>query len=340
MNATIADVAKRAGVSSATVSKYLNKKKISPQNYERIAEAIRELDYHVNDFARGLRTNTSQMIGLLVWSIDNIFATALFKEIEKRITDMGYSLVLGNYNKNAAVFAEKISFLCRYRVDGVIVQLGGQANAVIQQGLRSLQAGGIPFVLVNRYVEGIEADAVLPDDAQAIYDCVTHLLENGHRKIGMIMSPHNDYKRHTRSDGLRKAYADAGLTADEELIFSFDSDGEWPVVAKKKMVAFLQAHPEVTALVLPGYMLTITGISAAYHAGRKIGEDLAVIGMNCDVINEALNPPITYIRLPADEIATYAIEMLIDQIRHKNELPRQMIYIQSHRIDGESVFKI
>ena len=72
MSVTISDVAKRAGVSPATVSKYLNRKKVSPKTYERIEEAIRELNYQGNDFARGLRTNTSKMIGLLVWSIDNI----------------------------------------------------------------------------------------------------------------------------------------------------------------------------------------------------------------------------------------------------------------------------
>jgi len=339
MSVTISDVAKKAGVSPATVSKYLNRKSVSPQTYSRIEKAIRELNYQVNDFARSLRTNTSKLVGLLVWSIDNIFATSLFKEIEKRLTGMDYGLVLCNYNKSSAVFAEKISFLRQHRVDGVIVQLGGQADAVVQQGLRELQADKIPFVLVNRHVEGIEADAVLPDDAQAVYDCVTHLLENGHRKIGMIMSPHNDYKRHTRSDGLRKAFADAGLTADEKLLFSFDSEGEWPVIAKEKMIGFLQSHPELTALVLPGYMLTITGISAAHHVGRKIGEDLALIGMNCDVINDALNPPITYIRLPADEIATHAIEMLIAEIKHEKETPPQMIYIQSQMIEGKSVFK-
>ena len=92
MSATISDVAKKAGVSSATVSKYLNRKKISPKNHKRIEEAVRELNYQVNDFARGLRTNTSQMIGLLVPGIDNIFTTSLFKKTEKRLTDCNYSL--------------------------------------------------------------------------------------------------------------------------------------------------------------------------------------------------------------------------------------------------------
>lgn len=340
MSATISDVAKKAGVSPATVSKYLNRKPVSPQVYHRIEEAIRELNYQVNDFARSLRTNTSKMIGLLVWSIDNIFATSLFKEIEKRLVEMDYSLVLCNYNKSTAVFAEKISFLRQHRVSGVIIQLGGQINEVIQQGLRELQSDNIPFVLVNRHVEGIESDAVLTDDAQAVYDSVSHLLAHGHRKIGMIMSPHNDYKRQVRSDGLRKAFADAGLTADEDLLFSFDDGGQWAAVARKKMIAFLQAHPELTALVLPGYQLTITGINAAHQVGRKIGEDLALIGMSCDVINDALNPPLTYIHLPADEVAANAIKMLIDAIRHGKERPKQMICIPAQIIEGESVFRI
>jgi len=339
VNATISDVAKKAGVSPATVSKYLNKKAVSSKSCKRIEEAIHELNYQVNDFARNLRTNTSRMIGLLVWSIDNAFAMSLLKEIEKQLTDLDYSLVLCNYNKSAAVFAKKISFLRQRKVDGVIIQLGGHTTEAIRQGLRELQADSIPFVLVNRYVEGIEADAVLPNDEQTVYDCVTHLLENGHRKIGMIMSPQNDYKRQVRSDGLRRAYADAGLTADEDLLFSFDDGGQWSAVAKNKMIGFLQAHPELTALVLPGYMLTITAISAVHHVGRKIGEDIALMGHGCDIINDALNPPITYTRVPTDEMAINAIKLLIGAIKHKEEKPPQLIRIAAQIIEGNSVFK-
>jgi len=340
VSVTISDVAQRAGVSPATVSKYLNRKKVSSVSYGRIEEAIRELNYQVNDFARGLRTNSSKMIGLVVWSIDNLFATSLFKEIEKQLADQDYSLLLCNYNKSSAVFTKKISFLRQHKVDGVIVQLGGQATEEIKQGLRELQADNIPFVLVNRQVEGIEADAVLADDAQAVYESVSHLLKNGHRKIGMIMSPRSDYKREMRSNSLRKAFADAGLTADEDLLFSFDDGGQWAAVAKDKMIGFLQAHPELTALVLPGYMLTITGMGALHEAGRKIGKDLALIGLGCDVVNDALNPPISYIRLPADEIAVNAIELLIDTIKGKDKKAPQLICIPTQRIEGNSVFTI
>lgn len=340
MSATISDVAKRAGVSPATVSKYLNRKAVSPKSYNRIEEAIRELNYQVNDFARGLRTNTSQMIGLLVPGIDNIFTTSLFKETEKRLTDYNYSLVLCNYNNSASVFVEKIAFIRQRMVDGVIILLGGQTPELVQQGLRELQFANIPFVLVNGRVEGIEADTVLADNAQAIHDCVTHLLKNGHRKIGMIMAPKNSYNVHERKAGFRKAYADAGLTADEELLFDFEDDKHWPLVAKEKIFGFLQAHHDLTALVLPGYRLTIAGIHAIHQLNRKIGENIALIGYDCDAINDALNPHITYIRLPADEIAVNAIESLIDAIKHKGKNPSRLIRVSAQKIEGNSVFKI
>ncbi|MBR5230799.1 MAG: LacI family DNA-binding transcriptional regulator [Clostridia bacterium] len=340
MSATISDVAKRAGVSPATVSKYLNHKAVSSKSYAHIEQAVRELNYQVNDFARGLRTNTSKMIGLLVWSIDNIFSTSLFNEIEKRLIDINYSLVLCNYNKSAAVFAEKIAFLRQRMVDGVVIQLGGRISEQVYQELCDLQAAHIPFVLVNNRVDGIEADAVLPDDAQTIYDCVTHLLEHGHRKIGMIMAPRNAYKIQERKAGFCRAYADAGLTADEELLFSFDDENRWPVVSKEKITGFLQAHPELTALVLPGYRLTIAGINALHHLGREIGKDVALIGFDCGVLNDVLKPPVTYIQLPAEKIAADAVELLIDAIRSKEDRPPRLIRISAQRIDGESVFRI
>lgn len=340
MSVTISDVAKKAGVSPATVSKYLNQKAVSPKSHDRIEEAIRELNYQVNDFARGLRTNTSKMIGLLVPGIDNIFTTSLFKETEKRLNAYNYSLVLCNYNNSAAVFVEKIAFIRQRMVDGVIILLGGQTNELIQQGLCELQASNIPFVLVNGRVEGIDSDTVLADNAQAIHDCVTLLLENGHRNIGMIMAPKNSYNVHERKAGFRKAYADAGLQADEDLLFDFEDDTHWPLVAKEKTIGFLTAHPDLTALVLPGYRLTIAGIHAIHQLGRKIGQDIALIGYDCDVINDALNPSITYIRLPADEIAVNAIEALIDAIKHKGKNPPRLIRVSAQKIEGYSVFKI
>lgn len=340
MSATISDVAKKAGVSSATVSKYLNRKKISPKNHKRIEEAVRELNYQVNDFARGLRTSTSQMIGLLVPGIDNIFTTSLFKKTEKRLTDCNYSLVLCNYNNSAAAFVEKVAFIRQRMVDGVIILLGGQTTELIQQGLRELQAAGIPFVLVNGRVDGIEADTVLADNVQAIYDCVTCLLQNGHRKIGMITAPKNSYNMYERKAGFRKAYHEAGLAAEEELLFDLEDDKLWPLMAKEKTISFLQEHPDLTALVLPGYRLTIAGIYAIHHLGRKIGEDIALIGYDCDVINDALNPAITYIRLPADEIAAKAIELLLDAIKNKGLKPPQIIRVSAQKIEGLSVFKI
>ena len=340
MGVTIVDVAKKAGVSPATVSKYLNRKKVSAQNHARIKEAMAELNYQVNDFARGLRTNASKMIGLLVWSVDNIFTTSLFNEVAKQLNDINYSLVLCNYNKSAAAFSEQIAFLRQRMVDGIIIQLGGQINELIRQELRELQAARIPFVLVNGRVEGIECDAVLGDDVQCIRNCVTHLLEHGHRKIGMITAPRNTAKIRDLKAGFRQAYEDAGLTAEEELLFSFDDNNCWPVVSKEKITGFLQAHPDLTALVLPGYRLTIAGINVLHQLGRKIGEDTALIGFDCSVINDVLNPTVTYIHLPADEIAADAIELLIDAIGQKEERPARIIHISTKRIDGNSVFRI
>jgi len=156
----------------------------------------------------------------------------------------------------------------------------------------------------------------------------------------MIMAPKNTYNFHERKAGFCQAYADAGLCADEELLFGFDDEKSWWLVAKEKMIGYLQAHPDVTALVLPGYRLTIAGIHAIHRVGRRIGEDIALIGHDCDMINDALNPPITYVRLPVDEIAVNAIELLIDAIKTKGERPPRVIRVSAQKIEGESVFQI
>ena len=340
MSVTISDVAKKAGVSPATVSKYLNRKAVSPKTHQRIEDAIQELNYQVNDFARGLRTNTSEMIGLLVWSVDNIFATSLFEEIGNKLLDFNYSLMLYSYNKSADLLAEKIAFLRQRRVDGIIIQLGGSIFEKIAPMLLELQKDNIPFVLVNGQVEGVEADVVTTDIVETIYGCTAHLLANGHRKIGMIMSPASSYKVQERRVGFLRAYADAGLTADESLLFAFDDGGDWPRVSKAEITQFLQSHPEITALILPGYYLTIASVHAIHSIGRKIGKDIALIGTNCDMLNDILDPPVTYTHVPANKIAANAIELLIDAIQHKEKRPPRLILVPGQRIDGNSVFSI
>lgn len=340
MGVTIADVAKRAGVSPATVSKYLNRKRVSLGSYNRIEEAIRALDYQVNDFARGLRTNTSKMVGLLVPSVDYNSSTSLFKAIEERLTECDYGFMLYNYNNNTAMFLEKIALVRQRMVDGVIILISGETNELIRQGLRELQAANIPFVLVNGRVEGIEADTVLADYAEAIHACVARLLENGHRKIGMLIAKRNSFNAKERVAGFRKAYAERGLTIDEELLFCFENKGDWLPESKEKLTVFLQAHPEMTALVIPGYGMTIVGINAIRSVGRKIGKDMALIGYDCEKINIVLDEAITYIYLPADMVAVNAIELLINAIQHKGEKTPKLIHIPTQIIDGNSIFRI
>lgn len=340
MGVTISDVAQRAGVSPATVSKYLNRKKVSAKSYARIEEAIRELNYQVNDFARGLRTNTSQMVGLLVPSIDYTYATSLFKVVQERLTENGYGSVLYNYKNSADAFVEKLALVRQRMVDGVIILISGETNDVFRQGLQELQAAKIPFVLVNGRVKGIEADTVLADNAQAIYTCIAHLLENGHRKIGLVMAQRNSYNARERAAGYHKAYAEWGLEAEEELIFCFESRKAWLIEAKEKLVGFLQAHPELTALVMPSFRMTIVAMQAIHHMGRKIGKDIALIGFDCDIVNGAFDPELTYIQLPAEEIAAIAIELLIDAIGRKEERAPREICIPVYKVDGDSVFSI
>lgn len=340
MSATIADVAKRAGVSPATVSKYLNQKKVSPKSYERIAEAIRELNYQVNDFARGLRTNSSKMIGLLVPSIDYTYATSLFRAVAEMLTEHDYGSVQYNYKYSGAAFVEKVALMRQRMVDGAIILISGETNEMIRQGLQDLQAAKIPFVLVNGRVAGIEADTVLADNKQAIYICASHLLENGHRKIGLIMAQRNSYNAKERAAGFRKAYEEQGLTADEELIFCFESHKEWLLEAKEKLIGFLQSHPELTALVMPSFRMTVVALQAINYLGRKIGKDIALVGSDCDIVEGALEPALTYVRLPADEIAANAIKLLIDAIKsHEKKEPR-LVCISVQKVEGNSVFRI
>ncbi len=345
MGATISDVARQAGLSPATISKYLNHKPVSLKNREKIAEAIEQLDYQINDFARGLRTATSLMIGLLVPGIGNIFTISLIKEMEDMLIRQNYSMILCSYDNSPDKLMEKLSFMSKKKVDGIIFLSGGTVPEQVLELMRKLQQAGTSFVQVNGAVEGFEADAVLVDSVNSIYESVGLLIEHGHRNIGLLSAPKiTSWNAREREEGYRRVFADYHLPVQERLLCLYggsnNNSDAWLSDLSARGGEFLRRNPDMTALVLPGYRLTLAGLSAARAAGRTVGKDLSVIGFDCAEINGVLQPPLTYVALPAEKMAKYAVDLLIESLRRTMPGAPRIIRVKATLVAGESLVSV
>ena len=181
--ANIQDVARRAGVSIATVSRVQNgTAHVNPEIMARVRAAIDELNYQPSRAARSLRANHSRTIGLLITDIQNPFFTSLIRGAEDVAQQNGYSLILCNSGENSHKEQQYIEVLCAERVAGVLVVPTREQPGPLQL----FRKHAIPVVVVDRRIKDDDTDAVLVDNKRGVRDAILHLYENGYRRIGMM----------------------------------------------------------------------------------------------------------------------------------------------------------
>ena len=199
----MADVAMRAGVSVATVSRALsaNGRHVRPGVLERVRQAAEELGYHQNNLARNMRTGGSPIIGLIISDIGNPFFTALARGAEDFARGIGYSLVLSNTDESPEREAASLSVMAAERAAGVLLAAADET----QEALRKFMAVGIPVVSIDRRIDGFVTDAVSVDNETAAYEAVGHLIRLRHEDIAMIGGPQDANTARDRFHGYARA---------------------------------------------------------------------------------------------------------------------------------------
>jgi LacI family transcriptional regulator len=223
MLANIQDVAKRAGVSIATVSRVLNgRNHVNEDVIVRVRTAAQELQYQPSRAARALRANQTTIIGLLITDIQNPFFTSLVRGVEDVAQSNGYSLILCNSDEDPQKERRYIEVLCAERVAGAIIA----PTREHQRALKLFREHNIPIVTVDRRVKDDETDAVLVDNIRGAREATAHLLTNGYRRIGIISGPVTTTTGRERLEGYRQALHEAGIEHDPllERIGSFKEE--------------------------------------------------------------------------------------------------------------------
>jgi len=308
---TIRDVARLAEVHPGTVSRALNEQTrglVNADTAARVLRAADELGYRPNPIARGLKTNRSFTVGVLIPDLTNPLFPPIVRGIEDRLAQDGYTPLIVNTDNDPDRERSHVEAMLTRQVDGLIAATARLDGELLAEAA----AGGTPLVLVNRSFEDSSAPAVTVDDRRGIALAVEHVTGLGHRRIAHVAGPQTVSTGHQRYEGFLAAMAAAGLeVAPEHVGFSAsftESEGA------RAGTEILAGPLRPTAIVAANDRLAIGCYDALARAGLTCPADVSVVGFNDMPFIERLTPPLTSIRVPQRQLGTTAAEMLLAQL--------------------------
>jgi len=311
--ANINDVARSAGVSKTTVSRVLNGRYeyMTTETRARVEAAIEALQFNPNNIARSLKRKRTNTIGAIVANIMNPFSTAITRGIEDYCHVAGYSLIICNADDSAEKERAYVQVLRARQSDGLIINTTGQNQELFQE----LAEAGFPLVLLDRKLEGVQADAVTLDNAKATALAMAHLLGRGYRRIAIVVyPPHGLSSRTERLEGYRKALEEAGLPIDDSLIKIAEPH---PGAAREKVRELLSMQPLPEAIFATNYLINLEVLAAVKEGGLRVPGDVAIMGFDDAEWTPLLDPPLTTVAQPTYEMGRRAAELLVKRIESK-----------------------
>lgn len=298
--ATIYDIAKKTGVSTATVSRVLNgvSHPVSEKTRLAILETAKELNYRPNTIAKSLSKGKTNTVAVLLPSITNDFYTQFVDIIEKGISDDGYSTFLCNTHRDIERETRFVNTLIERRVDGVVfcpTRLKAEDNAVNLENVRQLCAHGLPIVVIGSHFEDVSK--VYVDTFEGAKTAVRYLISLGHKKIGFIDGLSAGTSRR-RFRGYLSALEENGIKFDESFVCSGDLSFE----SGAKCTASLLDGAGPTAILAVNNMMAAGALSEARRRGVSVPGGLSVIGFDDSPLSGLIYPRLTVIRQPLEKI--------------------------------------
>ena len=305
--ATIKDVAKLAHVSPGTVTRYFQKKQLKPDTERRVVSAINELNFRVNSAARSLRSKKSYTVGVLTTYLTTGFITPILEAIESYFVKHDYGVIVCFSLGDREIEKKRLDFLIEKQVDGLISIPGDQVydlyTSVVNQR--------IPLVTVDTNIEGLKCDSVMINNSQSIYEATELLIQNGHRRIGILIGPNAYSTADERLKGYKRALSDYGINEDAELIKQEDYTIE---SGRRGTKQFLSLKNPITAILATNHHLTIGSLSVLNKERIKIHQDMSFIGFDTLEISELLDPVPDLIVQPVYDLGIKASEILLKRM--------------------------
>ena len=320
-NASLTEVAKKAGVSIATVSRVINQNSnVNPETRLRVEKAIKTLNYRPNRVAKRLRNKnaSSNLLGVLIPDIQNPFYVDVLRGIEDVSHAHNYALIMCNFAQDENKEQLYLDILLSESVDGLIAAPAHEQD----QKVISIVKSGLPIVCVDRGLIGVDVDLVLVENRNGAYSAVQHLIDKGYRKIAYLSGLEQLPSSKQREQGYLEALRDNGLEIDRDLIKYSDSRHNSSMILCDELLNM--NHPP-DAIFTGNNLITLGALETIHKRGLKIPEQVAVVGFDDMYWSISLNPPLTAVRQPAYEIGKRAAELLIQRINDPSRSTINMI---------------
>ncbi|MGI6573801.1 MAG: LacI family DNA-binding transcriptional regulator [Fermentimonas sp.] len=334
---SLSDIADRLGISKTVVSLVLNGKgkesRISDELCERVMEVAKELNYHPNQIARGLRTGKTNTIGLIIADLANPFFGKLGREIENEAAAAGYRVMFCSTDENVEKFKYQLKMLGQELVDGLIIS----PPAGSEEQINVLEKSGKPYVLIDRYFPKINSNSVVIDNFQAAHNATTHLIKKGYRKIACITLNNDLINMKERLNGYKKALGDAAIDADENLIKILPFSHERNNIEAAIRELTTEGRRNADALFFTTSKAGILGLESIHSLGLSIPGDVAVVSFDDLDAYRISNPPVTAVAQPLKGIGEEAVRLLLEQINSKKRKnPRKRVVLKAKLIERKS----
>jgi LacI family transcriptional regulator, galactose operon repressor len=306
---TITDVAKAANVHASTVSRVLNGR----------AELSLLPGYRPSALARGLRMRRTFTLGMLVPDITNPVFPNIIKGVEGAAHARGYHLILCNTDDSYEREASYLRVLREWRVDGILIASSSTADSTIGE----LRREKFPFVLLNSASRASDDLAVTPDNRAGASAAIDHLIELGHRRIGLIAAPQTTMTGQERLLAARATLRRHHLAHEDALVVVADSFSEASGYHAARRL-LLDGEPP-TAIFAANDLIALGAIRVAREVGLAVPSDLSVVGFNDIPQSELFDPPLTTVQVPQEAMGVLAAALLIDQVEGRHIERRRVV---------------
>jgi LacI family transcriptional regulator len=330
----IKDVAKLAGVSPITVSRYMNNSGYcSLETHTRVKNAIEELGYVPNRLASGLRSKRSNTLALVLTDITNPFFTTIARGVEDVASQAGYTVIFCNTDESPSKEKMYVNMLLERRVDGILLvpALRGVDSIAL------IKKQGIPIVLLDRRAPDLQTDVVLCDSEFGAYELTRLLLSLGHRKIAILNGPPGVSTSEDRFSGYRKALEEAEIIPDQRLEYfgAFNQESGFEMTFRVMAGAL-----KPTAIFATNNFIAIGVLKALQELGLRVPADVAVVGFD-DLPPDLITFPfLTVAAQPAYEIGRRATEILLKKFGRHDPDPYQEVVLTAKIVVRQSTGEI
>jgi LacI family transcriptional regulator len=316
---TIKDVAERARVSTATVSRVISGSgRVSKRLEQRVRNAILTLDYRPNQVARRLRKRNTQIVGVVISDIQNPFFAALVEGIDSILKQNDYLLLLGSSSENPQREQQHLRTFLSEVVSGIIFATTGEDTDIYSR----IQQEGIPLVAVDRKPGDFEVDSVQVANEAAASQAIDHLVAEGHQRIGLIAGPSQLSTAMQRLAGYRCGLQAAGLPIDPDLIQGGDFRQPSGYQAMRRL---LELPRPPSAVLVSNNLMTLGALQMIHERGLHIPQEIALIGFDDMPWASSLRPALTVIAQPVYEMGVLAAQLLLARIQEPHKRIEQIV---------------